>query len=146
MEHNRRSMGVNVGSASIVMIFAVLCLTVFSTLSFVTANHERKLADKAAASVQQYYEADWKCEEKYQNIYEKLQSGVKIEELQTIGVQVKTEELVHYLTYSVDIDEQQQIQVRLAVLPEGKIETEQWKVVATKQWQYDDHVDVWDGE
>lgn len=146
MKRDRRSMGVNVGSASIVMIFAVLCLTVFSTLSFVTANHERKLTEKSTIAVQQYYDADWKCEEKYQQIYEKLQSGMKIEELQELGVQVETEETIHYLTYAVDIDGQQQIQVCLAVLPEGNIQTEQWKVVTTKHWQYDDHIDVWNGE
>lgn len=146
MEHERRSVGVNIGSASIVMIFAVLCLTVFSTLSFVTANHERNLANKSATAALQYYEADWRCEEKYQQIYEILQSGLKIDEIQKLGVQVKTAEMVCYLTYAVDIDEQQQLQVRLAVLPEGKISTEQWKVITTKQWQYDDHVDVWDGE
>ena len=54
MKAERRSVGINVGSASIVMIFAVLCLTVFSTLSFVTANHERKLAEKSALAVQHY--------------------------------------------------------------------------------------------
>ena len=59
MKDERRSVGVNVGSASIVMIFAVLCLTVFSTLSFVTAKHERKLAEKSAIAQQQYYESDW---------------------------------------------------------------------------------------
>ena len=68
MKAERRSVGINVGSASIVMIFAVLCLTVFSTLSFVTANHERKLAEKSALAVQHYYEADWQCEERYQQI------------------------------------------------------------------------------
>lgn len=58
MKAERRSVGIHVGSASIVMIFAVLCLTVFSTLSFVTANHERKLAEKSTLAVQQYYAAD----------------------------------------------------------------------------------------
>ena len=32
-QDQRRSTGIHVGSASIVMIFAVLCLTVFSSLS-----------------------------------------------------------------------------------------------------------------
>ena len=68
-EKNGRSAGMHVGSASIVMIFAILCLTVFSTLSFVTANHERSLAEKSALAVQQYYDADWQCEEIYEQMF-----------------------------------------------------------------------------
>ena len=34
------SMGVSIGGATLVMLFAVLCLTVFSTLALVTANRE----------------------------------------------------------------------------------------------------------
>ena len=39
-------MGAQIGSASIVMIFAVLCLTVFAALSFETAGYEQRLAEK----------------------------------------------------------------------------------------------------
>lgn len=72
-------------AASIVMIFAVLCLTVFSSLSFVTANHERKLAEKSAAVIQQYYQADWNCEVMYEQIYQHLQKGGAPEQLSCIG-------------------------------------------------------------
>ena len=50
---DKRSAGIHVGSASIIMIFAVLCLTVFSTLSYVTANQEYRLAQKSALAMEQ---------------------------------------------------------------------------------------------
>lgn len=146
MKAERRSVGIHVGSASIVMIFAVLCLTVFSTLSFVTANHERKLAEKSALAVQQYYATDWQCEEIYQQIVQCLQTGGGIEQLEPLGVQIEQADGVQYLTYAADIDAEQQLQVRLAVWPDGSVQTKQWKVVATREWEYKDEIAVWDGE
>ena len=146
MKAERRSVGINVGSASIVMIFAVLCLTVFSTLSFVTANHERKLAEKSALAVQQYYAADWQCEEIYQQIVQCLQTGGGIEQLEPLGVQIEQADGVQYLTYAADIDAEQQLQVCLAVWTDGSVQTKQWKVVAAREWEYKDEIAVWDGE
>ena len=100
MSNKRSAMGVHVGSASIVMIFAVLCLTVFASLSLVTANYERKLAEKSAAAVQQYYAADWQCEAIYEQIYDSLQSGVEAARLQVPGVQVEQQNEIIYLTYA----------------------------------------------
>ena len=40
------SSGINVGSASLAMVFSILCLTVFSVLSLITANNDYKLAEK----------------------------------------------------------------------------------------------------
>ena len=145
-EKNGRSAGMHVGSASIVMIFAILCLTVFSTLSFVTANHERSLAEKSALTVQQYYDADWQCEEIYEQIYQCLQENDNIERLQTLGVEMVQQNETRYLSYAVDIDDQQALAVRLAVLPDGTIHTEQWKVIATTQWEYSDEIAVWNGD
>lgn len=145
MNNERHTPAIHVGSASIVMIFAVLCLTVFASLSLVTANHERKLAEKTAAAVQQYYAADWQCEAIYEEIYHTLQSGVDAAQLQIAGVQVETQNAITYLTYAVDIDSRQQLMVKLAVLPEGHIRTEQWLVTA-QAWDYAENINVWDGE
>ena len=50
--------GVGVGSASIVLIFSVLCLTVFSLISFVVAQNGKSLVDSESGFVLGYYEAD----------------------------------------------------------------------------------------
>jgi len=146
MARKRRSTGVNVGSASIVMIFAVLCLTVFSTLSFVTANYERRLAEKSAQAVTQYYAADWQCEDIYQQIYNKLQNGVAADQLGIAGVQASQDATTTILSYTVPIDDEQALSVKLTVLPEGAIRTDQWCVTAIRQWEYNEQIQVWDGE
>jgi len=50
--------GVGVGSASIVLVFAVLCLAVFSLITFVVAGNGKVLVDAEAKLVTEYYEAD----------------------------------------------------------------------------------------
>ena len=64
-----------VGGSSLLVIFAVLCLTVFALLSLGTVQADRRLADASAASVQAYYEADCRAEE----ILAQLRSGQRPE-------------------------------------------------------------------
>ena len=63
---------VNAGGAVIIIIFVVLCLTIFGLLSFATSHADKRLADKNLDSVVQYYAADSKAEEKLAKIYDAL--------------------------------------------------------------------------
>ncbi len=58
IKREERPLGLNIGSASIIMIFAILCLTVFSALSLVTSVSEKKTAQRFADETAAYYEAD----------------------------------------------------------------------------------------
>ena len=50
--------GVNVGGSSILVIFVLLCITTFATLSMVSAAASYRLAQQVAVSSRAYYEAD----------------------------------------------------------------------------------------
>lgn len=54
----RKSGGV-FGAVSLVMIFCVMCLAVFSVLTLATAERERKLTEMAAKNAEEYYKADY---------------------------------------------------------------------------------------
>lgn len=144
MSKKKSALGMNVGSASIVMIFAVLCLTVFSTLSLVTAHHEQNLAQKSAQAVQQYYQADWRCETRYQEILQQLQEGVRPEEL--CDAVVTPWQAGYRIRYAEPIDDQQQLEVCLYYDPGKKIIIEQWNAVANTEWEYSENIAVWNGE
>lgn len=58
IKREERPLGLNIGSASIIMVFAILCLTVFSALSLVTSVSEKKTAQRFADETAAYYEAD----------------------------------------------------------------------------------------
>ena len=135
--NDKRSAGIHVGSASIIMIFAVLCLTVFSTLSYVTANQEYRLAQKSALAMEQYYAADWQCEVYYEQIYDLLKGGIAAKDLpQYLDVEVTETGTAAFIDYAVDID---------AEIQKDK-GTEMWAVAAKAPHAYSDEIAVWDGE
>ncbi|MDD3193199.1 MAG: hypothetical protein PHE47_05020 [Oscillospiraceae bacterium] len=58
MKKEKRSFGISIGSSSILVVFVVLCLTTFATLSLVSANADYKLSRKTADAAAVYYELD----------------------------------------------------------------------------------------
>jgi len=65
---------VNAGGAVIIIIFVILCLTIFGLLSFATSFADKKLADKTLSNAAQYYSADLAAEEKLAMIYDAVRS------------------------------------------------------------------------
>lgn len=57
---NERQSGgrANIGTSSLILIFIILCLTIFGLLSLSSAGSDWKLARKNAQSIRGYYEAD----------------------------------------------------------------------------------------
>lgn len=51
------------GGSSILVMFAVLCLTVFSMLSLATARTDARISQASADGVSAYYAADMQAEE-----------------------------------------------------------------------------------
>jgi len=68
------STGINIGSSSILMIFVVLCLVAFSSLSIVSANSDYLLSQKLAQKTTAYYEACNLAENSLASIDETLQT------------------------------------------------------------------------
>ena len=126
---------INVGGASIIMLFSVLCLTVFAVLSLVSANSQSRLAGKVADTVSAYYEADLRaCE-----IIDEIKSG-NFDHAKpqpgSVGAPL--------YAYSVEIDAVQCLDVVVAVSDdEAKVMT--WKVRSTAPWVPEDSHESWDG-
>ena len=120
-----------VGISSLLVIFAVLCLTVFALLSLSTVEADRRLAETAAASVQAYYEAD--CRARISSARQR--SGQRPE-----GVSCEGNEY----WYTCPISDTQSLQVRVRL--EGTEWTVlQWQAVSTVEWEADLGLDLWDG-
>jgi len=123
-ERKARPMGLNIGSASIIMLFAVLCLTVLAALSLLSANSQYALAERAANVSKAYYEADFKAME----IYERAKNGEDLE-----------------LEYTVEIDEHQLLDVALGDR-DGELVIVRWNIIESGAWEPDDIFDFWDGK
>ena len=121
-----------VGGSSLLVMFAVLCLTVFALLALSTVQADRRLSDASARSVEVYYEADCRAEE----ILARLRAGeIPAGVTETDGV----------YTYACAISDTQEL--RVSVREDGGDWTVlQWQAVSTADWQEDDSLDLWDGE
>ena len=69
------------GGISLLVVFAVLCLTVFALLSLSTVRADQRLSDASARAVQAYYAADCQAQE----ILARLRFGETPEEVWTDG-------------------------------------------------------------
>ncbi|MDR0838201.1 MAG: hypothetical protein LBN99_01005 [Oscillospiraceae bacterium] len=134
-ERKPRPMGLNIGSASIIMLFAVLCLTVLSALSLLSANSQYTLAERSAKVSAAYYEADFKATEIYERVKNNDFSGVVAEDYY---------DDTRYYSYTVDIDEHQRLDVRLSIA-HGAVEIVRWKIIESGEWTPDDIFDLWPG-
>ena len=135
--------GVGVGSASIVLVFAVLCLTVFSLITLIVANNDKALVDAQSKLVVGYYGADTLAEYIVAEVVqaETIPASVR-------GIDIHTEldiasgtEIAYFFC---PISEQKELYVRLAI-HENTYDILSWRMWDTDDWVFDDGLDVWEG-
>lgn len=126
------SISLNVGSSSILLIFVLLCLISFATLSIISAKADSKLSSKVLDRTSAYYNA---CNEA-----EKALAGVDCT-LAEVYVQSKNAEdyfntVGHNKSYIISISDLQTLQVTIEILyPEQDNDTfysiTSWQVLNT---------------
>ena len=133
-EQRRPPMRLNIGSASIIMLFSVLCLTVLASLSLLSAGTQWKLAQRSANSVSEYYAADFAASE----IYSRVEQG------DLTGITIEEENGIVLYSYAVKISDRQRLVVELQDNA-GELAIVVWKAEETGDWTPDDSILVWDG-
>ena len=120
-----------VGGSSLLVIFVVLCLTVFALLGLSSVQAEGRLSTTSAKSVRAYYEADCAAEE----ILAKLRQGIVPE-----GVTVLEDRFL----YECPVTETQKLVVE-AKVSDGTYRVIRWQTESVVQWQEEEGLQVWDG-
>lgn len=131
-----------VGASSLLVIFTVLCLTVFAMLSLSTATADGRISDASAKAVTDYYAADAQAE----IIFARLRAGEAVTGTDitcTIADYPDRSESVY--SYAVPVDEGQELQVELC-RSGGSWSVARWQLASIGQWEPDDTLTVWDGE
>lgn len=144
---NERRPGFNVGSASIIMIFSVLCLTIFAVLSLVTTNSDLKLSTRAAKSIEDYYAAEYAAETKVLEIKDALQAdGTPTQLLRTLDVDVtEREDGNAEIRFTQNVDARRDLRVELILNADGKLSIAKWSLEANANWNPDDSISLWSG-
>jgi hypothetical protein len=130
------------GAASLVLIFAVLCLAVFSLLTLSTANRNRALTQKRVEAMTAFYAADNAAVELVAKLREAVAGG---EVPARIGdVEIRGDGQGVY-SYSCRIDGRRALAVTLR-LADGGLEILAWREMDLENWTPDDRLNVWEGD
>ncbi|MBQ3556183.1 MAG: hypothetical protein IJA11_00085 [Oscillospiraceae bacterium] len=121
-----------VGISSLLTIFAVLCLTVFTLLSVATVQANGRLGESARQAVTDYYEAD------------SAAHGI-LAEIRAGEIPDGVEEDNGVYRFSCPISQTQQLCVEVAVTG-TEYTVLRWQAQSIDLWQNDDKMPVWDGE
>lgn len=134
---NRSGMGV--GSASIILVFAVLCLTIFALISFTAANVDKTMLNISAKIIQDYYEADTRAE---CILAEILASDIIPDTIQ--GVEIDTEEDwdIEYVRFECPVSDNKTLYVEIA-LGDDFHEILAWRLQDIGLWEPDEKLPVW---
>ncbi len=134
--------GMNVGSATLVMLFSVICLTIFAVLSVVTAGNALTLAEKSADAVTDYYQAECLAIEILNDMSADYNGTYVLPT--TCTAQLDESESGTRLSYWVPIDDSQELWVQVYD-QNGTLAVSHWEVQYCGAWVTDQSLNVWGG-
>ena len=133
------------GISSLLMIFVVLCLTVFGVLAYMTARADDRLTQRSAQMVQTYYEADARAEEALARLDAALLDALPEEEaLSSSGFTLCADEDVPTGELEIPMNSSRVYRLRV------EIENGAYRVIVRQTedhavWE-EEYLDVWDGQ
>ena len=135
--------GIGMGSASLTLIFIVLCMAVFALISHTYAENEMILAQAETAMVKGYYEADTLAT----IISEELASSDTIpESLYGVGITAEMDEETKSQTvgFALPMSQTRELYVIIALNGDA-YDTLTWRIRDTGSWLPDTNLPVWRG-
>jgi len=133
MKRGLKAMGLPVGGPSLLMAFILLCLTIFASIAFMSANRDYKLSQKTAETLTQYYVADNRAEEILAEINSSLKKNEIIKNIETnlkdYDATITKDGNTIYVSYAVTVKMEMVLAVDACFKEEDKVEILGWKVV-----------------
>lgn len=120
------------GGSSLMVVFAVLCLTVFAILALSTVLADARLSDAYVSDVSDYYKADARAEE-------------TIAQLRNGTVPPDVEQNGNEFSFCCPVSDTRSLFITVEVNGEND-----WRVLSkttkyTAEWQADEDLDIWAG-
>ena len=129
--------GTMTGAVSLVMIFCVLCMSVFAVLTLSTALREQRLAGLTAQLAGEYYEADRLAVQ----IAAAIAAGEAVEEDVEVAYSFTAEGME--ASYAIPAGGELLLEVRL-LLTGSECEVLTWRTVYAGDWTPDDSMELLD--
>ena len=129
--NKKSSVSIGIGLSTMMMIFTVLCLTIFATLSYLQAERNLKEVNSIVDSSVEYYNADYKASTIYTYLLEHLDEDIsEYCDENKITVEDNT------YTYSISISNTKKIEVILKK-DSKDLKIDSWKELVTVNGDYD---------
>lgn len=127
-----------IGSSSILVIFVILCLVSFATLSIVSANADYKLSTKVLERTTAYYTASNQAETTLARFDQTLESVYN----ETDSEEAYFATVGHTKSFMVPISDLQSLEIEVSIhYPQTEDEpfyhVDAWQVVTVKELDYD---------
>ncbi|MCL2627781.1 MAG: hypothetical protein FWD44_03675 [Oscillospiraceae bacterium] len=138
-----KSSGIGVGSISIVLVFTVLSLTVFSLIMLYVSGNDKALVDAKAEAVKNYYSADAEAEAilaeimSSENLPESINGSAIYSEFDSINMTEK-------ISFVAPISETTALYVNI-VRKDDNFDILSWKMVMIDTPGYDGSLNLWPG-
>ena len=124
------SMPAITGASSLLVIFSVLCLTVFALLSLSTASANHSISQRNSKALAEYYQA----EEEANRVLADLREGKAAEGVVKKGGEAE---------YSVRISDTKKLMVKVSLDDYSVL---RWQEVSEPYWEPDEHIPVYTGK
>lgn len=153
-EEKTRKIAMGVGYVSVMLIFAVICLTIFAVMSYKAAMSTDTFNDRSGEFLKQYYAADSKAKETLSKLDDAMQTArgsmffeEEFEEAAAAldGVSIKKSPSGFSASFDVPINDRQTLAVSLRFDNNGKYTIEQWQNIDKGFDDTESHLNVWDG-
>lgn len=165
MKERSPASGVSIGGLTVLVIFTVLCLTIFSVISLASAQADRRLSDKNLEQTVRYYDADGKAEEHLKAVDQALQRAALLQSSQQAEyyfnmvardlAALDTDEIKgtfslekQQYTYELPVSDVLNLRVSLQIqYDNGRSSWSilEWKTYSTVDFEIDENITLWDG-
>jgi hypothetical protein len=127
--------GIGVGSSSLVLVFTVLCLVIFTIISHVSAGNEMALAQSEADLVSGFYEADALA---FQILNELVQADEIPDSVRGVNIYSSRDEALNarIAEFTCAITQQKELYVKIAFFEDGH-DVLAWQLRNTGLWEHD---------
>ncbi|MDE7363131.1 MAG: hypothetical protein K2N38_14505 [Oscillospiraceae bacterium] len=145
--------GLGVGYVTVMMIFAVICMTIFAVLSYSAASSDSAFNKRGGEYLKQYYAADSTAKEKLamldaiaksaadSGFFEDFESAAA----EVSGVKVSRVRDGFSANWTVKINDRQELAATVEFTADGGCEITNWQSRTISQDDSGEHLNVWDG-
>ena len=126
---NKSKMSMGIGLSTLMMVFTVLCLTIFATLSFLQAKRNLKETDLMVNSSVEYYDAEYKASVIYEDLLDNLDN---LDYLNENNIEVES----NTYSYSIKINDTSSLDVKLEY-NDNSLTILKWQEVVNNNGDYD---------